>query len=149
MAAWTAAGADGAASSLIDAGLLQRQSAEAVGGRLGAAAVRRRCMVGADLTWRRGTAMARRARRGASKCRSRVSGREPGEEPPPSCRAPRCSSPPILEVAPTALLHNLKHNKVLHEHNVILTVDHRATRRASLDDREGADRRLSATCSRG
>src|SRR5258708_14755222 len=24
--------------------------------------------------------------------------------------------------APTALLHNLKHNKVLHEHNVILTV---------------------------
>ena len=26
------------------------------------------------------------------------------------------------ESAPTALLHNLKHNKVLHEHNVILTV---------------------------
>jgi KUP system potassium uptake protein len=26
------------------------------------------------------------------------------------------------EFAPTALLHNLKHNKVLHEHNVILTV---------------------------
>jgi KUP system potassium uptake protein len=26
------------------------------------------------------------------------------------------------EYAPTALLHNLKHNKVLHEHNVILTV---------------------------
>ena len=24
--------------------------------------------------------------------------------------------------APTALLHNLKHNKVLHEHNVILTI---------------------------
>jgi KUP system potassium uptake protein len=26
------------------------------------------------------------------------------------------------DFAPTALLHNLKHNKVLHEHNVILTV---------------------------
>ena len=26
------------------------------------------------------------------------------------------------EAAPTALLHNLKHNKVLHEHNVILNV---------------------------
>jgi KUP system potassium uptake protein len=26
------------------------------------------------------------------------------------------------EFAPTALLHNLKHNKVLHEHNVVLTV---------------------------
>ena len=24
---------------------------------------------------------------------------------------------------PTALLHNLKHNKVLHEHNVILTIE--------------------------
>jgi KUP system potassium uptake protein len=27
------------------------------------------------------------------------------------------------ESAPTALLHNLKHNKVLHEHNVILTIE--------------------------
>ncbi len=27
-----------------------------------------------------------------------------------------------LQFAPTALLHNLKHNKVLHEHNVILTI---------------------------
>ena len=26
------------------------------------------------------------------------------------------------DFAPTALLHNLKHNKVLHEHNVILTI---------------------------
>ena len=26
------------------------------------------------------------------------------------------------EFAPTALLHNLKHNKVLHEHNVVLTI---------------------------
>ena len=26
------------------------------------------------------------------------------------------------EFAPTALLHNLKHNKVLHEQNVILTI---------------------------
>ncbi len=27
------------------------------------------------------------------------------------------------DVAPVALVHNLKHNKVLHEHNVILTVE--------------------------
>jgi KUP system potassium uptake protein len=27
------------------------------------------------------------------------------------------------ELAPTALVHNLKHNKVLHEHNVILTIE--------------------------
>ncbi len=30
--------------------------------------------------------------------------------------------------APTALLHNLKHNKVLHEHNVILTIARRTCR---------------------
>jgi len=33
---------------------------------------------------------------------------------------------------PTALLHNLKHNKVLHEHNVILTVGNHADPRASI-----------------
>ncbi len=38
-----------------------------------------------------------------------------------SSRAPPCSSPAIRTIAPTALLHNLKHNKVLHEQNVILT----------------------------
>jgi KUP system potassium uptake protein len=32
------------------------------------------------------------------------------------------------ESAPTALLHNLKHNKVLHEHNVILTIARRTCR---------------------
>ncbi len=37
--------------------------------------------------------------------------------------------------APTALLHNLKHNKVLHEHNVILTVATTDTPRVSDEDR--------------
>jgi KUP system potassium uptake protein len=39
------------------------------------------------------------------------------------------------EYAPTALLHNLKHNKVLHEHNVILTVVTADTPRVPEDDR--------------
>ena len=39
------------------------------------------------------------------------------------------------EYAPTALLHNLKHNKVLHEHNVILTVITANTPRVPEDDR--------------
>jgi KUP system potassium uptake protein len=39
------------------------------------------------------------------------------------------------EFAPTALLHNLKHNKVLHEHNVILTIVTEDTPRAREDDR--------------
>jgi KUP system potassium uptake protein len=37
--------------------------------------------------------------------------------------------------APTALLHNLKHNKVLHEHNVILTIVIADTPRIALRDR--------------
>jgi KUP system potassium uptake protein len=39
------------------------------------------------------------------------------------------------EFAPTALLHNLKHNKVLHEHNVVLTIVTTDTPRASNEDR--------------
>ncbi len=37
--------------------------------------------------------------------------------------------------APTALLHNLKHNKVLHEHNVVLTIETAQTPRVSLANR--------------
>jgi len=37
--------------------------------------------------------------------------------------------------APTSLLHNLKHNKVLHEHNVILTIVTADTPRVSDDER--------------
>ncbi len=36
---------------------------------------------------------------------------------------------------PTALLHNLKHNKVLHEHNVILTIETAPTPRVDLAER--------------
>ena len=37
--------------------------------------------------------------------------------------------------APTALLHNLKHNKVLHEHNVILTIKTADTPRVTDEER--------------
>src|SRR5690349_18637935 len=37
--------------------------------------------------------------------------------------------------APTALLHNLKHNKVLHEHNVVLTIETAHRPRVALADR--------------
>ena len=51
------------------------------------------------------------------------------------------------EFAPTALLHNLKHNKILHEHNVILTIvtadTPRVQRRGSRHDRRRS-RRISA-----
>ena len=39
------------------------------------------------------------------------------------------------DVAPVALMHNLKHNKVLHEHNIILTVRTAETPRVSAADR--------------
>ncbi len=39
------------------------------------------------------------------------------------------------DYAPTALLHNLKHNKVLHEHNIILTINTADTPRVAPDDR--------------
>jgi KUP system potassium uptake protein len=39
------------------------------------------------------------------------------------------------EFVPTALLHNLKHNKVLHEHNVILTIETAQTPRVDLSER--------------
>ena len=39
------------------------------------------------------------------------------------------------EFAPTALLHNLKHNKILHEHNVVLTIITTDTPRAREEER--------------
>ncbi|MEH2527172.1 MULTISPECIES: potassium transporter Kup [unclassified Bradyrhizobium] len=36
---------------------------------------------------------------------------------------------------PTAMMHNLKHNKVLHEHNVILTIETAETPRVDLSER--------------
>ncbi len=41
---------------------------------------------------------------------------------------------------PTALLHNLKHNKVLHEHNVILTIITTDTPRVTADERVKVER---------
>jgi KUP system potassium uptake protein len=43
------------------------------------------------------------------------------------------------DFAPTALLHNLKHNKVLHENNVILTIITSDTPRVSEEDRVRID----------
>jgi KUP system potassium uptake protein len=38
------------------------------------------------------------------------------------CRAPRCSWRGNPKGAPVPLLHNLKHNRVLHERNIVLTI---------------------------
>ena len=98
------------------------------------------------LTWRRGTASSRR-RRGAPKCRSTRCWRSLEKKPPhivPGTAVFLTSHP---EFAPTALLHNLKHNKVLHEHNVILTIvtadTPRVTRGGARDDHAASRRDFS------
>src|SRR5262249_29436777 len=86
------------------------------------------------LTWRRGThILARKTRRTAV--------------PPDTLLASLQKHPPHIvpgtavfltsqpEFAPTALLHNLKHNKVLHERNVILTIVTTDTPRVADDER--------------
>jgi KUP system potassium uptake protein len=73
------------------------------------------------LTWRRGTnILTHKARRSEVPLDTLLASLQ--KHPPhmvPGTAVFLTSQP---EFAPTALLHNLKHNKVLHEHNVILTI---------------------------
>ncbi len=73
------------------------------------------------MTWRRGTGiLMQKTRRTEVPLESLVHSLE--KKPPhvvPGTAVFLTSDP---DFAPTALLHNLKHNKVLHEHNVILTI---------------------------
>jgi KUP system potassium uptake protein len=73
------------------------------------------------LTWRRGTALLlRKTRQTEVSLDALVANLE--KKPPhivPGTAVFLTSDP---SSAPTALLHNLKHNKILHEHNVILTI---------------------------
>jgi KUP system potassium uptake protein len=86
------------------------------------------------LTWRRGTnILAQKTRRVEVPLRSLLASLE--KKPPhvvPGTAVFLTSDP---DFAPTALLHNLKHNKVLHEHNVILTIITTDTPRVSDDER--------------
>jgi KUP system potassium uptake protein len=86
------------------------------------------------LTWRRGTAiLANKTRRAEVPLETLLRSLE--KKPPhivPGTAVFLTSDP---SSAPTALMHNLKHNKVLHEHNVILTVVTADTPRVSDEDR--------------
>jgi KUP system potassium uptake protein len=86
------------------------------------------------LTWRRGTTLlAQKTRRTEVPLDTLVASLE--KKPPhivPGTAVFLTSTP---DSAPTALLHNLKHNKVLHEHNVILTIITTDTPRVSDDER--------------
>jgi KUP system potassium uptake protein len=86
------------------------------------------------LTWRRGTSLlANKTRRIEVPLDTLIRSLE--KNPPhivPGTAVFLTSEP---DYAPTALLHNLKHNKILHEHNVILTVVTDDTPRVSEDER--------------
>ena len=86
------------------------------------------------LTWRRGTTLlTQKTRRSEVPLDALVGSLE--KKPPhlvPGTAVFLTSQP---EFAPTALLHNLKHNKVLHQNNVILTIITTDTPRVSEDER--------------
>src|SRR5216683_1104927 len=86
------------------------------------------------LTWRRGTEiLAQKTRRTEVPLGTLVASLE--KHPPhvvPGTAVFLTSTP---DSAPTALLHNLKHNKVLHEHNVVLTITTTDTPRVTDDER--------------
>jgi KUP system potassium uptake protein len=86
------------------------------------------------LTWRRGTnLLALKTRKSEVSLESLITSLE--KKPPhivPGTAVFLTSDP---EFAPTALLHNLKHNKVLHEHNVVLTIITADTPRVTDEER--------------
>jgi len=78
-------------------------------------------MVVLILTWRRGTALlAQKTRRTEVPLETLVRSLE--KKPPHTVPGTAVFLTADPDFAPTALLHNLKHNKVLHEHNVVLTI---------------------------
>ena len=86
------------------------------------------------LTWRRGTnLLTQKTRRSEVPLETLLASLE--KKPPhvvPGTAVFLTSQP---DFAPTALLHNLKHNKVLHEHNVVLTIITTDTPRVAEDER--------------
>jgi len=96
-------------------------------------------LVGAALilimvTWRRGTRLlAQKTRRVEVPFEPLVKNLE--ERPPHIVAGTAVFLTSDPDFAPTALLHNLKHNKVLHEHNVILTIVNEDIPRVALKER--------------
>ncbi len=97
-------------------------------------------------TWRRGSAiLINKTRRTEVPLRDLIKSLE--KRPPHIVKGTAVFLTSDPEYVPTALLHNLKHNKVLHEHNVILTITTAQTPRVDILDRvtiEGISDKFSA-----
>ena len=119
---------------IVDATFFSANLLKLLEGRMGAAAVRHlHGDADPDLAARH--AHPRPTRRARPRCRSRRLLHSLEKKPPhivPGTAVFLTSDP---EFAPTALLHNLKHNKVLHEQNVILTIITEDTPRAREEER--------------
>ncbi|HXF88865.1 MAG TPA: potassium transporter Kup [Xanthobacteraceae bacterium] len=86
------------------------------------------------VTWQRGTRLLlSKTRRTEVPLKSLLEALE--KKPPPTVPGTAIFLTSDPEFAPTALLHNLKHNKVLHENNVILTIVTADTPRVSDNER--------------
>ena len=85
-------------------------------------------------TWRRGASMLmRKTRRTEVPLRDLIRSLE--KRPPHIVQGTAVFLTSDPGSVPTALLHNLKHNKVLHEHNVVLTVETAQTPRVDESER--------------
>ena len=91
-------------------------------------------MVMMILTWRRGTRLLYdKTRRTEVPLDTLLRSLE--KKPPPIVPGTAVFLTSDPDFAPTALLHNLKHNKVLHENNVILTIETADTPRVGEEER--------------
>ncbi|MGT2439224.1 potassium transporter Kup [Bradyrhizobium betae] len=91
-------------------------------------------MAGTIWTWRRGTGiLIQKTRRIEVPLDDLIKSLE--KRPPHVVKGTAVFLTSDPSFVPTALLHNLKHNKVLHEHNVILTIETAQTPRVDLADR--------------
>jgi KUP system potassium uptake protein len=91
-------------------------------------------MAGLIWTWRRGTAILfNKTRRTEVPLVDLIKSLE--KRPPHIAKGTAVFLTSDPDYVPTALLHNLKHNKVLHEHNVILTIRTAETPRVDVADR--------------
>lgn len=91
-------------------------------------------MAGLIWTWRRGAAiLTNKTRRTEVPLADLIKSLE--KRPPHIVKGTAVFLTSDPDYVPTALLHNLKHNKVLHEHNVILTIETAETPRVDLAER--------------
>ena len=79
------------------------------------------CLVVVMLTWRKGARILAQQDAPAGNAGGGAD-QDAGEKPPPRVPGTAVFLTAAPESAPTALLHSLKHYKVLHENNVILTI---------------------------